>query len=174
MSWKSFSSPGEDISQFAGTSINTQLSLRAIRLIFRDLEKDEKRLDVLKSRCTAFSKAVSRISFSSATLRLVIKEYLYWQPWCSWSFAYSWKSRKLLSKMGLPQSWTWRYVLIIPIFNHMANPLLSWILGLLPHRTHSWNLQHTTGGPSVPNDFQIFYDCGHPADARGICHSTCR
>ena len=62
MSWKSFSSPREDIGQFEGTSINTQLSLRAIKSIFRDLEGDEKRLDVLKSRCTQFSRAVSRIS----------------------------------------------------------------------------------------------------------------
>jgi hypothetical protein len=70
MSWKAFSSLGEDIDQFAGTSINTRLSLRAIRSIFRDLEGDEKRLDVLKSGCSAFLRAVSRISFPSATCRL--------------------------------------------------------------------------------------------------------
>jgi hypothetical protein len=77
VSWKSFSSPGEDISQFRGTSANTQLSLRAIRSIFRDLQGDEKRLDVLKSRCTAFSRAVSHVFFPSAIRRLVIKEKLH-------------------------------------------------------------------------------------------------
>jgi hypothetical protein len=61
LSWKSFSSPGKDISHFGGTSAKTQHSLRAIRSIFRDLEGDEKRLGVLKSRCTAFSRAVSRM-----------------------------------------------------------------------------------------------------------------
>jgi hypothetical protein len=76
MSWKSFSSFGEKISYFRGTSTNTHLSIRTIRSIFRELEGDEKRLDVLKSRCTAFSRAVSRISFLSATRRLVIKEQL--------------------------------------------------------------------------------------------------
>jgi hypothetical protein len=66
VSWKLFSSPGEDISCFDGTSANTQLSLRAIKSIFRDLQGHEKRLDELKNRCTAFSKAVSRILFPSA------------------------------------------------------------------------------------------------------------
>lgn len=66
VSWKSFSSPEEDISYFRGISENAQLSLRAIKSIFRDLEGDEKRLDVLKSRCTAFSRAVSHMFFPSA------------------------------------------------------------------------------------------------------------
>ena len=74
MSWKSFSSTGGDICYFEGTSLNTHLSLRSIKSIFRELEGDEKALDVLKSRCTAFSRAVSSISFLSATCRLVIKE----------------------------------------------------------------------------------------------------
>jgi hypothetical protein len=73
-SWKSFSSPGGDISHFGGTSAKTQHSLRAIRSIFRDLEGDEKRLGVLKSRCTAFSRAVSRmfppIRYSLGTVAL--------------------------------------------------------------------------------------------------------
>jgi hypothetical protein len=77
VSWKSFSSPGEDVSYFGGTSPNTQLSLRAIRSIFRDLQGDEKRLDVLKSRCTAFSRAVSRMFFLSTTRWLLVKEQLY-------------------------------------------------------------------------------------------------
>jgi hypothetical protein len=77
VSWKSFNSPREDISHFGGTSTNAQLSLRAVRSKFRDLEGDEKRLDVLKSRCTAFSRAVSRMFFPSATRRLVIKEQLH-------------------------------------------------------------------------------------------------
>jgi hypothetical protein len=63
VSWKSFSSPGEDLSYFGGTSTNAQLSLRAIRSIFRDLEGDEKRLGVLKSRCTEFLRAISRMFF---------------------------------------------------------------------------------------------------------------
>jgi hypothetical protein len=61
--WKSFSSPREDISYFGGTSANAQRFLRAIRSIFRDLEGDEKRLGVLKSRCTEFLRAVSRMFF---------------------------------------------------------------------------------------------------------------
>lgn len=65
VSWKSFSSPGEDISYFDGTSANTQLSLRAIKSIFRDLQREEKRLDELKNRCTAFSEDVSHILFLS-------------------------------------------------------------------------------------------------------------
>jgi hypothetical protein len=60
-SWKSFSSPGEGISHFEGISTNSRLFLRAIRSIFRDLEGDEKRLDLLKSRYTAFARAVSRL-----------------------------------------------------------------------------------------------------------------
>jgi hypothetical protein len=67
VSWKSFSSPGEDVNHFGGTSANAQLSLRAIKSIFRDLKGDEKRLDVLKSRCTEFSRAVSRMLLPSAT-----------------------------------------------------------------------------------------------------------
>jgi hypothetical protein len=59
--WKSFSSPGGGISYFGGTSTNTQLSLRAIRSIFQDLEGDKKRLGVLKSRCAVFSRTVSHI-----------------------------------------------------------------------------------------------------------------
>ena len=71
MLWKSFSSPEEDIGYFEGTVENAQLSLRVIGLIFRDLQGDEKRLDVLKSRCTVFARAVSSyILFLSATRRL--------------------------------------------------------------------------------------------------------
>jgi hypothetical protein len=77
VSWKSFSSPGEDISYFGGTSANAQLSLHAIRSIFRDLQGDERRLDVLKNRCTAFSRAVSRMFFPSATRWLLSKEQLH-------------------------------------------------------------------------------------------------
>ena len=69
-SWKSFSSAEEDIDYFRGASMYTQLYLRAIGATFRELEGDEKRLDLLKSRCTEFSRVVSRIPIPS-TRRLV-------------------------------------------------------------------------------------------------------
>lgn len=46
---------------------------------------------------------------------------------------------KRLPKMGLPQSLILAYVLIMPIFNHMANPPLLGTLDLLPYRTRGCN-----------------------------------
>jgi hypothetical protein len=78
--WKLFNSPGDDIGNngyFQGISKNAQLSLRAIGSIFGELEDDERKLDLLKRRCTEFSRAVSNIPFLSATKRLAIKGNFY-------------------------------------------------------------------------------------------------
>jgi hypothetical protein len=77
VSWKLFNSPGEDICYFGDTSASTQRSLRAIKSIFQELQGDEKRLDLLKCRCTEFSRAVSHILFPYATRELVVKEKLH-------------------------------------------------------------------------------------------------
>jgi hypothetical protein len=75
--WKLFNPPRgdiEDTGYFRGVSTNAQLSLCEIGLIFRQLEGDEKRLALLRSRCTEFSRAVSYIPILSTTHTLVIKE----------------------------------------------------------------------------------------------------
>lgn len=75
--WKLFNPPREDIGDigyFRGVSTNAQLSLCEIGFIFRQLQGDEKRLGLLRSRCTEFSRAVSYITFLSATHTLVITE----------------------------------------------------------------------------------------------------
>jgi hypothetical protein len=70
VSWESFNSPGEDIGYFRDISEPGQLSLRKIKSTFRELQGDEKRLDLLKSRCTEFSRAVSHTPFLLATVGL--------------------------------------------------------------------------------------------------------
>jgi len=77
-------------------------------------------------------------------------------------------------KNGLASELNMTVCFIMPIINHMANPLLSGILGLLPYRTGGGNLYHATRGPSIPNEFQVFCNCGHPTNAYGICSSTYR
>jgi hypothetical protein len=76
-SWKSFNSPDEDIGYFRGICARAQRSLRAIRSSFRELQGDQKRLALLKSCCTDFSRAVSHIPFPSADNRLVIRGKLH-------------------------------------------------------------------------------------------------
>ena len=74
-SWKSF---GEDIGYFLGESKNAQNSLCRIRSTFRELQGYEKRLGLLQSRCTEFSKAVSYISSSHLLLvRFITNGTLY-------------------------------------------------------------------------------------------------
>jgi hypothetical protein len=62
-SWKSFDSPDGDIGFFQGVSIPAQRSLNAIRASFRELQRDQRKLFVLKSCYTDFSRAVSHIPF---------------------------------------------------------------------------------------------------------------
>jgi hypothetical protein len=73
-SWKSFDSPDEDIGYFRGISVPAQRSLSAIRSSFRELHGDQKKLVLLKSCYTDFSRAASHIPILSPDSRLVIRE----------------------------------------------------------------------------------------------------
>jgi len=57
--WKSFDSPEEDLRYFRDISPNAHRSLYAIKLIFRQLQSNQRRLFLLKDYCSKFSKAVS-------------------------------------------------------------------------------------------------------------------
>lgn len=76
-SWKSFDSPDEDIGFFRGVSIPAQRSLQAIRATFRELRGDQKKLILLKSCYTDFSRAVCHIPFLFPDTRLVIRRRLH-------------------------------------------------------------------------------------------------
>jgi hypothetical protein len=72
-SWKSFDSPDGDIGYFRGIAISGQRSLSAIRSSFRELQGDQKKLVLLKSCYTDFSRAVSHIPFLSPHSRLLMR-----------------------------------------------------------------------------------------------------
>jgi hypothetical protein len=57
--WKSFNSPEEDLRYFGDISPNAHRSLDAIKLIFRQLQNNQRRLFLSKDYCSKFSRAVS-------------------------------------------------------------------------------------------------------------------
>jgi hypothetical protein len=73
-SWKSFDSPDGDICFFRGVSVPAQRSLHAITASFRELQGDQKKLILLKSCYTDFSRAVSHISFQFLILGFHLKK----------------------------------------------------------------------------------------------------
>lgn len=76
-SWKSFDSPDEDIGFFRGVSIPAQRSLHAIRATFRELQGDQKKLILLKSCYTDFSRAVGHIPFIFPDIKIVFRRILH-------------------------------------------------------------------------------------------------
>jgi hypothetical protein len=77
--WKSFNSPDEDIGYFRNTdaaaiSPNARRSLHTIKAIFRQLQCNQKRMDLLNKSCSDFSRAVSRNLFQFAHGGLVASE----------------------------------------------------------------------------------------------------
>jgi hypothetical protein len=57
--WKSFESPEEDLGYFRDISLSAHRSLCAIKLIFRQLQRNLRRLSLLKDCCSKFSSSVS-------------------------------------------------------------------------------------------------------------------
>jgi hypothetical protein len=62
--WKSFNSPDEDLGYFGDISPNAHRSIDAINVIFRQLQRNQRRLFLLKNCCSEFSRAVSQIPLS--------------------------------------------------------------------------------------------------------------
>jgi hypothetical protein len=61
MAWKSFDSPGGDMDYFSDITPNARRSLCAIQGIFQKLEGRQRKLLLLKSNCSEFSRAVSQV-----------------------------------------------------------------------------------------------------------------
>jgi hypothetical protein len=57
--WESFNSPDQDRGYFGDISPYAHRSLCAIKVIFRQLQGNQRSLSLLKNRCSKFSKAVS-------------------------------------------------------------------------------------------------------------------
>jgi hypothetical protein len=72
-SWNSFDSPDGDIGFFRGVSVPAQRSLHAIRSSFRELQGDQKKLILLKTCYTDFSRAVSHTPVQLLDTRLVFR-----------------------------------------------------------------------------------------------------
>jgi hypothetical protein len=76
--WKSFNSPGEDINYFYNTDVaaispQAHRSLHTIKAIFRQIERNQKKIAVLNKCCSDFSRAVSLYPFPFDNAGLVTR-----------------------------------------------------------------------------------------------------